>query len=643
MENAQTPDEGKKSVNKPVAKPAAPGRKPASARPSRAKSAATTSTSKATPASGSKSKAKPAAKPNAKPARKPAPAAGGGASVRATPATARAAGESSTVKSPAARKPAARKPAAPKPAARKSATQKPVPRKPAAATVDSVPADSAIAEAAIQAPATDDAITTETGITPATDATEVADFAEDTDVADPTVVQSESVELVVATDESIASDSEVVEKPDAVLAGLARLRALASQFAPPVETKTETEPTVEPAVEPAADLDDDLEGSSEAALAETVDAPNSESSAPSDDAEDSAASTTIAEPVDDDETEDSAAAAEAQVERNDAAPESDLEPEPEPEAEPETEAEPEAEPEPEPKFEAGPETTPEPEQEPEPELAAASDNTALTEVTLGHGLEPASEDVVLEVRGLSKDFGETVAVDDITLTVRAGVFYGIVGPNGAGKTTTLSMITGLLRPDSGTASVNGVDVWTSPETAKRSIGVLPDRLRIFDRLTGSQLLYYSGVLRGLNATEVRKRSADLATAFGLDDVMGRLVSDYSSGMLKKVALAAAMIHSPRLLVLDEPFESVDPVSAATVTRILKQYVDAGGTVLLSSHRMELVQRVCSHVAVIVEGKLLADGTIDEVRDGKSLEDRFVQLTGKNSTGGGLEWLSSFSD
>jgi ABC-2 type transport system ATP-binding protein len=263
--------------------------------------------------------------------------------------------------------------------------------------------------------------------------------------------------------------------------------------------------------------------------------------------------------------------------------------------------------------------------------------------TLSHALESTSTDIVLKVRGLSKGFGDTIAVNDIDLNVRAGFFYGIVGPNGAGKTTALSMITGLLRPDSGTATINGIDVWDSPEIAKRSIGVLPDRLRIFDRLTGSQLLYYSGVLRGLKAAEVRKRSADLATAFGLDDVMGRLVSDYSSGMLKKVALAAAMIHSPRLLVLDEPFESVDPVSATTVTRVLKHYVNAGGTVLLSSHRMELVQRVCSHVAVIVDGALLADGTIDDVRNGMSLEDRFVQLTGTDSSGGGLEWLHSFSD
>lgn len=297
--------------------------------------------------------------------------------------------------------------------------------------------------------------------------------------------------------------------------------------------------------------------------------------------------------------------------------------------------------EPDPTAEQAPEQRPKPQSDQKPE--SAGEGVVAVQSTISHALEATSTDIVLKVRGLSKGFGDTVAVNDIDLNVRAGVFYGIVGPNGAGKTTTLSMITGLLRPDSGTASVNGIDVWDSPEIAKRSMGVLPDHLRIFDRLTGSQLLYYSGVLRGLNAAEVRKRSADLATAFGLDDVMGRLVSDYSSGMLKKVALAAAMIHSPRLLVLDEPFESVDPVSAATVTRILKQYVNAGGTVLLSSHRMELVQRVCSHVAVIVEGTLLANGTIDEVRNGMSLEDRFVQLTGKNSSGGGLEWLSSFSD
>ncbi|MBC7443692.1 MAG: ATP-binding cassette domain-containing protein [Ramlibacter sp.] len=251
--------------------------------------------------------------------------------------------------------------------------------------------------------------------------------------------------------------------------------------------------------------------------------------------------------------------------------------------------------------------------------------------------------VVLAVNGLQKSFGHTVAVSGIDLEVRAGSFYGIVGPNGAGKTTTLSMITGLLRPDAGSVTVNGIDVWGSPIAAKRLIGVLPDRLRLFDRLTGAQLLYYSGVLRGLDAVTVRKRSADLAIAFGLEEALNRLVADYSAGMTKKIALACAMIHSPRLLVLDEPFESVDPVSAVNVTEILQKYVASGGTVVLSSHGMDMIQRVCDHVAIIVQGAVLASGTVDEVRGESTLEDRFIELAGGRKETEGMEWLHSFSD
>ncbi|MBU1588157.1 MAG: ABC transporter ATP-binding protein [Actinobacteria bacterium] len=258
-------------------------------------------------------------------------------------------------------------------------------------------------------------------------------------------------------------------------------------------------------------------------------------------------------------------------------------------------------------------------------------------------LEAQPAGVVLSVRGLTKSFDDKVAVAGVDLEVSTGAFYGIVGPNGAGKTTTLSMITGLLRPDAGSVVVNGSDVWTDTVQAKRMMGVLPDRLRLFDRLTGAQLLYYAGVLRGLDHAVVRARTADLARAFGLEESLGRLVSDYSAGMTKKIALAAAMIHSPRLLVLDEPFESVDPVSAATVTEILKKYVAAGGTVVLSSHSMDLVQRICDHVAVVVGGELLADGTMDEVRGGQTLEERFVELAGGRTTVEGLEWLHSFSD
>lgn len=250
---------------------------------------------------------------------------------------------------------------------------------------------------------------------------------------------------------------------------------------------------------------------------------------------------------------------------------------------------------------------------------------------------------VLSLRGLVKTFGANVAVNGIDLDVPAGSFFGIVGPNGAGKTTTLSMATGLLRPDSGEVIVHGSDVWKDPAAAKRSIGVLPDRLRLFDRLTGWQLLYYSGILRGLQDSQVRERSVTLIAAFGLEDAAARLVADYSAGMTKKIALACAMIHSPRLLVLDEPFEAVDPVSAANLIEILQNYVASGGTVVLSSHSMDLIQRICDRVAVIVDGSVLANGSMAEVRAGSSLEDRFVALAGGRKTAEGMEWLHSFSD
>ena len=256
-------------------------------------------------------------------------------------------------------------------------------------------------------------------------------------------------------------------------------------------------------------------------------------------------------------------------------------------------------------------------------------------------VDPAN--AVLVARGLVKDFGGTHAVDEIDLTVPTGSFYGIVGPNGAGKTTTLSMISGLLRPDRGTITVAGIDARQRSRAAKKLIGVLPDRFRTFDRLTGRQLLHYYGLLRGLKPGVVDKRTADLARAFDLTDALGRAVSDYSAGMTKKVMLAGAMIHSPRLLVLDEPFEAVDPVSAAVILEILSQYVAGGGTVILSSHTMELVERVCSRVAVVVSGQVLAEGTVEEVRGDLTLEQRFVELSGGLTEVEGLEWLHTFSD
>jgi len=350
---------------------------------------------------------------------------------------------------------------------------------------------------------------------------------------------------------------------------------------------------------------------------------------------------------------DAVAAVEGDVAETESEPntdaEADAETEPDSEADTETETETapaadgDAESEPGSATDTDAETAPATEAATEPEPEPEPDAGALARVVVAAAETSAETSTdVLVASGLRKLFDDTVAVEALDLVVPRGSFYGIVGPNGAGKTTTLSMITGLLRPDSGTVVVNGADVWTDPIAAKRTIGVLPDRLRLFDRLTGAQLLHYSGMLRGLPTAEVTRRTADLARVFGLEDALDRLVSDYSAGMTKQIALAAAMIHSPRLLVLDEPFESVDPVSAERVIGILRAYVAEGGTVLLSSHSMELVERICDRVAVIVGGAVLADGTIDEVRDGRTLEERFVELAGAGSAEG-LEWLHAFSD
>ena len=255
---------------------------------------------------------------------------------------------------------------------------------------------------------------------------------------------------------------------------------------------------------------------------------------------------------------------------------------------------------------------------------------------------PSQTGAAVEIRGLAKLFDDKVAVDRINLTIPSGSFYGLVGRNGAGKTTTISMVTGMLQPTEGTALIRGIDMWADPLMAKAHLGVLPDGVHLFDKLTGEQLITYSGYLHGIDKETVASRVKDLLAAMDLTDAAGRAVADYSAGMTKKIALAAALVHAPSVLILDEPFEAVDPVSAANIQDILRGFVASGGTVIISSHVMDLVQRLCDHVAVMDSGRILAAGTVDEVRAGMSLEERFVQLVGGRTSSEGLSWLGTSS-
>ena len=253
--------------------------------------------------------------------------------------------------------------------------------------------------------------------------------------------------------------------------------------------------------------------------------------------------------------------------------------------------------------------------------------------------EPAGEGPALELLGLVKEFRGRRVVHELALTVPRGLLYGLVGPNGAGKTTTLSMATGLLRPDAGTARVLGHDVWADPAAAKAVMGVSPDGMRLFEQLSGRELLTYVGALRRMPRDVTAERAAELLTVLDLADDASTVVADYSAGMVKKISLAAALIHAPRLLVLDEPFEAVDPVSGQTIRTILRRYVASGGTVVMSSHVMELVEGLCDRVAVIAGGRVLAEDTVAGLTRGGSLHARFLELVGASDAGGeGLTWL-----
>ena len=255
-------------------------------------------------------------------------------------------------------------------------------------------------------------------------------------------------------------------------------------------------------------------------------------------------------------------------------------------------------------------------------------------------------DAAVATWGLTRAFGPKVAVNGLNLVVRRGEFFGFLGPNGAGKSTTIKMLVGLLRPSYGTAYIAGVDVWREPLRAKMLMGVLPEQLNLYERLSGRELIAFAGRLYDLPRADIARRTESLLNVLMLASDADKLVVDYSVGMRKKVALACALIHRPQVLFLDEPFEGIDPVSSRVIRDILRDLTASGTTIFFSSHIMEVVERLCTRVGIINGGTLIAEGTLAELREragaagseGASLEDIFLQLVGANTREGGLEWL-----
>jgi ABC-2 type transport system ATP-binding protein len=255
-------------------------------------------------------------------------------------------------------------------------------------------------------------------------------------------------------------------------------------------------------------------------------------------------------------------------------------------------------------------------------------------------------------RDLTRVFGQKVAVDHLNLTVQRGEFFGFLGPNGAGKSTSIKMMVGLLRPTSGSVWVGGVDVWKEPLRARSLIGVLPEYLNLYERLTGREFITFAGHMYGLAKVDIQRRTEELLHVLDLAEDAGKLVVDYSVGMRKKVALAAAIIHRPEVLFLDEPFEGIDPVSSRAIRDILHELTRRGTTIFFSSHIMEVVERLCTRVGIINRGVLVAEGTLQELRerargsgtDGSekdaTLEDIFLNVIGARNESHNLSWLET---
>ena len=243
--------------------------------------------------------------------------------------------------------------------------------------------------------------------------------------------------------------------------------------------------------------------------------------------------------------------------------------------------------------------------------------------------------------GLVRKFGKTVAVDQLDLAIAPGEFYGLLGQNGAGKTTTIKMIVGLLRPTAGTAGIGPFDTWREPVEVKRRIGVLPEEFNLYERLTGAELLDFTAAMHNLSQGEAVDRRDELLELLDLTDAASKLVGDYSRGMRKKVALAAAIIHRPDVLFLDEPFEGVDAVSARLIQQLLIRYTAQGSTIVFSGHEMHLVERLCTRIGIMVDGALALDDTptgLCERMGVDSVEDAFIAAVGGSTDAGEIEWL-----
>jgi len=258
-----------------------------------------------------------------------------------------------------------------------------------------------------------------------------------------------------------------------------------------------------------------------------------------------------------------------------------------------------------------------------------------------------SSSLSIETCSLQRRFGNFEAVKDLNLQVPQGSFFGFLGPNGAGKSTTIKMLTGLLRPSQGKVLVLGQDIWQASVELKRKIGVVPEKLHLFERLTGPEYLEFVGAMYGMRAELIQQRRSELLELMELSERTDLMIADYSHGMRKKLALAAALIHNPQVLFLDEPFEGVDAVSAKVLRQLLQDLTARQVTVFLTSHILEVVEKLCDHLAIIHQGRLIATGPLKEIMarlsgnlpvGTASLEDAFIQIVGQRSSTHQLSWI-----